>query len=422
MAIERLQSREEQDQQLDHTRRDASPNKGRGISDLCIYQYQLLHDLQQQEVQRQREGKKIALAEGKDPSNVGEDGKPVEKQIVLSKCYDKDNPGLAGGGAEGAKKTILESFLEVSANIADIASKVAPEPVTRYALKALKTVLQMMQKNRESVVLNEKLDNLSNKDYYTASRLFNDVNYMQQPDNRKATLNDSTRLFVSTIDAVKDGFIRTASMFYAGACNDLRGEPVAAMNYFEEAYKTGREQLDQITKNMNKLCNLFKPKKRAEMEDQLQRLRQLMENFEERKKNLKERIDNYPSSSTVTQTLPLQHRIHELESINQARNQKIHKLKKRLQDIIQCLEHKSFQHEDHGNSTKRIQEYFDSGWNDLCNGLHKKARDNFSLVIALDGNHAQAYAYRGMACLELGRFEDAQADFTQALNLKEDYF
>ena len=94
--------------------------------------------------QQQSKGKELALAEWKDIFNgiaIGENGKPVEKQIVLSKCYSKDNTGLAGGGLEEVE-TVLESFLEVSANIADIASKVAPEPITHYTFEALKAVLQ----------------------------------------------------------------------------------------------------------------------------------------------------------------------------------------------------------------------------------------------------------------------------------------
>ncbi len=85
MEVERLQSREEQDQQLDQTHRDASPNKGRGVRDFWMHQCQL-NDIQQQEVQRQRKGKELALVEGKDPL-IGEDGKPVEKQIILSERY-----------------------------------------------------------------------------------------------------------------------------------------------------------------------------------------------------------------------------------------------------------------------------------------------------------------------------------------------
>src|SRR5690349_16411297 len=100
MPTERLQPREEQDQHLDQTNRDASPNKNR-VRDHCILQYQR-YDNQQQEVWQQREGK--ALAEWKDPFNkvaIGEDGKPMEKQIILPERYARLAGGVTG---------ILETF------------------------------------------------------------------------------------------------------------------------------------------------------------------------------------------------------------------------------------------------------------------------------------------------------------------------
>ncbi len=357
MPVERLQSREEQDQQSDQTHRDASPNKKR-VHDHCMLQYQ----------RYDRKGKELALVEEEGPLNgvvVRGDGK---KQIILRDHYDKDHPGLAGGGLQGAGAA-LESMLEFFTNFADFASNIAPDPATHLAMMALKTVLQMIQKNRENAVTNEKLDKLGNNPYYTASRLLNDVNYLQQPDNRKTTLDDSTTLFVSAIDVVKDGFMRTASMFYAGVCNDLREEPVAALKYFEEAYDTGCKQLLQTTEDIKELrYNPFKRGQRKRMEVQLQQFEKFMAYLEERKEHLRRQIENSPFSSTVTQENRDAMGIQELESINQALQrdkqnlsnqlkQEMQNLKKKLQEMTQLLEQQSFQQGDHGASTSRTSSF-----------------------------------------------------------------
>ncbi len=460
--IERLQSREGQKQQLDQTNRGTSSSKK---GDFWRRQCQLYDN------QQQSKGKELALAEWKDPFNgiaIGEGGKPVERQIVLSKCYGKDNPGLAGGGLEEVG-TVLESFLEVAANIADIASKVAPEPVTHYAMTALKEVLHMIQNKRDNAIFNEKLDKLSNKSYNTASRLLGDVSYMQKPDNRDNAINTSADLFVSAIDTIKDGFMRTASMFYAGMGNDLRGEPIVAMQYFEEAYKTGHEQLSKTKEALNNLIYKLRKNKKAKMEAQLQDFSQFMEFINDKKEHLKKRIENshytYTPSSTVTQENRYMIRnIQELSSNNQMlrhenqflinqRNQEISKIENKLKEIIQHLEQQSFQQGDHRASTsgmsslargeaspsstgrewtnhrdatadlgEEIQKYFASGRDNDRKGQFEEARDDFSRVIALDGNHMKAFMCRGMAHMELGKLRDAQADFTQVLNLRKDCF
>ena len=71
---------------------------------------------------------------------------------------------------------------------------------------------------------------------------------------------------------------------------------------------------------------------------------------------------------------------------------------------------------------KRIQKYFASGRDNDRKGQFEEARDDFSQVIALDGNHMKAFMCRGMAHMELGKFRDAQADFTEVLNLEKGLF
>ena len=49
------------------------------------------------------------------------------------------------------------------------------------------------------------------------------------------------------------------------------------------------------------------------------------------------------------------------------------------------------------------------GMEHLRAGQRQKARDDFSRVIALDGNHAESFAHRGVAYLEMGQSELAEA-------------
>ena len=291
MAIERLQSRAEQNQQLDQTCKNDPFSKKRAIDDLWKHQCQL------SDLQRQSKGKELALTEEEEPL-IGEDGKPVDKQIVLSEHYNKDNPGLAGGGGGN----VLESILDFSVDFADFVSKIIHEPIAKSAMMALKTVLQMIQKNKEHqerAAIREELDRLIRCHYNIASRLLRNVNLMQEPDNIAKTLDASSNLFETAREVEKDGFIRTASMFYAGVCYELRREPPVAMLYFEEAYNTGNEQLTQTTEAIDAMkWNPFKQEKRAEMKKQLQDFRQFMEYIKWRKDHLKIRVENSTSAST----------------------------------------------------------------------------------------------------------------------------
>ncbi len=79
MAIERLQSHKEPDQQSEHMNKDASASKTYDfLRSQCQRRQQ---EVQQQEVQQQSKGKELALVEEKVSLNgvvIGEDGKPVE--------------------------------------------------------------------------------------------------------------------------------------------------------------------------------------------------------------------------------------------------------------------------------------------------------------------------------------------------------
>ncbi len=172
MAIERLQSREKQDQQSEHMNKDASAGKKYDFlrSQCQRQQHEVqqqeaqLHNNLQQEVQRQSKGKELALVEEKASLNgvvIGEDGKPMEKQIILLEHYDKDNPGLAGGAGNAeelseATKSIftnLEALLNTADTVLNAADKVSMDPASKLVIGVLKAAMQ----KRKDDELNKKL-------------------------------------------------------------------------------------------------------------------------------------------------------------------------------------------------------------------------------------------------------------------------
>ena len=66
-----------------------------------------------------------------------------------------------------------------------------------------------------------------------------------------------------------------------------------------------------------------------------------------------------------------------------------------------------------------IQKYYNSGMQDIRDKQYEQAWDNFHRVIALDGNHAEAFAGRAAACLGMEQYPEAIADFDQVLERDE---
>jgi len=97
MPTDISRSREGENRRSDQTstRRVSSPKSGR-IRDFATHQYQIS--------EQQSNGKGPAPAERKNLRAIGEDGQPVEKQIMLSNRYDRDRPGLAGGNDHEASQ------------------------------------------------------------------------------------------------------------------------------------------------------------------------------------------------------------------------------------------------------------------------------------------------------------------------------
>ncbi len=186
MPTERFQPCKEQDQHLDQTNRDASPSKTCDFWRRQCQRYDnqqqevQLHDNQPQEVWQQREGKALALVEEKDTLNgvvIGENGKPIEKQIVLSDDYGKDNPGLAGGAGDLSKidQSIcnnLEAMLNATDAVLDVADKFTMDPASKLVIGILKAAMQKRRDDKLDEALaaiSGKLDDLLLGYYHTAS-------------------------------------------------------------------------------------------------------------------------------------------------------------------------------------------------------------------------------------------------------------
>jgi serine/threonine protein kinase len=65
----------------------------------------------------------------------------------------------------------------------------------------------------------------------------------------------------------------------------------------------------------------------------------------------------------------------------------------------------------------QIDEHYKSGEKHIQNKRYDKAYDDLTRVIAMDGNHARAFAYRGAAYLGMKQLNEAMADLNQALKL-----
>ncbi len=226
--VERLQSREEQDQRLDQTRRDASSNKDRGVRDFCIRQYQL-HDLQRQEVQQQRESKEPAPSEEKDPLNevaIGTDGKPIEKQVNPQEHYDNNYPGVP----ESAN--FMKSICDV---LSDSNAKLNSGSVSRFILKYMVNMIR-----EESA---EQKDMLIGGHYKDGLKLLERAEKLDDDKGRQTSIEKAAIQFISASDVkYGTGFMQAKSMFYTAVCYHLLGKRDTAMNWYGEAYQKGYEQ------------------------------------------------------------------------------------------------------------------------------------------------------------------------------------
>ena len=231
MVIERLQSHEEQDLQLEQTHRDASPNKNRGVRDFWKHQCQL-RDLQQQEIQQRREGKEPAPAEEKDLLNgvaIGEDGK-----LVLSDCYDKDNPGLAGGVVEPVLTPLL--------------LKAAAE----WAIKGVLDWVKGKVWKKESVEQN-MLGILIGRDFKIGLAYLDDARDAPNDTMQNKWIEKAHEKFMEASYTETGSAQQAKSMFCTAVCYHLLGAHDLAIKWFEKTQEKG----DGLNKDEVKEIEVF---------------------------------------------------------------------------------------------------------------------------------------------------------------------
>ncbi len=218
MAIERLQSREEQDQRLDQTRRGASSSEKREIGDFLRHQCQLSD-------KQQSKGKE-AIAEGKDQFSgvaIGEDGKRVEKQIVLRDHYDKDHPGLAGGVTG-----VLETFTTAAVGWA----------VKEGLSKLWGFGKNMIMGKKESA--EDKLDRLFMSYYETGLNHLENATMIQDDQRREGSIHRAADSFIAAANLIETGcFVKAKSMLSVAGCFHLLGEYDVAKHWLEQAHEEG---------------------------------------------------------------------------------------------------------------------------------------------------------------------------------------
>jgi tetratricopeptide (TPR) repeat protein len=392
MAIERLQSRTEQNQQLDQECRDNFSSKKRGIGDFWKHQCQL------SDPQQQCKGKELALTEEED-TLIGEDGKHPEKQIVLSECYVKDHPGLAGG-AGGAE--IVQRICSAMEAMLKVADKLAADPVSRLVVTALNTIWKMAQKNKENkdrAAMNAKLDKLLHSPYEIALSLLDKANTLKASNHdkdikiREDSLFNAALNFMSASNNVDDGFIKTLSMFYAGVCYDLLGTSGThncAMDEYNKAYTNGHALWNESVENMHFLCcapPTGEPGANKMVDQLVDFYQQLME-------PLKRIVENYSSTSD-----------------NAASTSK-----------FAVGDRKYLTLKSIPRSEGAIKNFCDSAKIRCETRQYKEAIDDYSRALALyGGNNANALRSRGEARRLLGQYDNALHDFTDSLKIEPNH-
>jgi tetratricopeptide (TPR) repeat protein len=280
MAIERSLSREVQNQQSDQTGRDASASK------TCDF---WRRQCQRNDNQQQSKGKELALPKGKDPFNgvaIGEDGKPVEKQIILSERYDKDHQGLPGAGRGGkAVKFIVTMMLDNAIYLG-------------YD--------QLVEMIRGDAV-EEKLDRMIRSRFETGAELLEDAKRIKDPELKRQRFAEAAKKFISASKVENDGFMQAKAMFYTGVCYHLLGEQDAAMKWHQKAYDKTYNLGEEAVKTIEDLrteqepllhsdsyilsgANNMNQNRQNELMGQLQEIREFLE-------PIKELIEKSPSTS-----------------------------------------------------------------------------------------------------------------------------
>ena len=226
---------------------------------------------------------------------IDEHGNPMEK-LILSKCYDKDNPGLAGGGLEDIFETFFDAIIHLS-----------PEVITRLIAMVGKTIIEA-KKNKER---DKKIDQISNQlgdiihsNYNTALSYLKHVDLIKYNKSdyyiktRCDELEKASDCFIAASSLESDEFMQAKAMVYAGVCYELRDMREIARHEYGRAYNRGNELWQQKTEEIKKIKRspFIKREKRTEIENQLLDFDQFMD-------HLRKLVHEYPAISASSSTM-----------------------------------------------------------------------------------------------------------------------
>jgi len=321
-------------------------------------------------------------------------GKPVEKRIVLSERYGKDNPGLAGGAGD-----VLESTESICSSILALSDKLASDPATKLVVTVLKTILEVRQKekeNQERAAINQKLDRLIGFHYKSASDLLVQATHGIQEEKRKTKwIEDAAKRFTDAANVLdtsdvldSDSFMTTKSRFYAGTCYSMIKEPVSAKIEYEAAYKKGHEQWEQSCQEIERLRSLALGRGKSRAKEMENRLVDFYQQFMEPLKRL---IENRPPTS---------------DNAASTSYSTVGEFQRLTLKIIP-------------GSERAIRKLYASGDNHRLAGREKEAIDDYSRVLILArGNHAEALRGRGEVKKMLGDYQGALTDLDKSLEIE----
>jgi WD40 repeat protein len=160
---------------------------------------------------------------------IGEDGKPVEKRVILSERYGKENPGLAGGVTG-----ILETFGTAAASWA----------VKEGLSKLWEFGKNMIMGKKESA--EEKLDRLFMSYYETGLNHLKNATMTQDDQRREGSIHRAADNFLTAANLIQTGcFVKAKSMLSVAGCHHLIGEYDVAQHWLEKAYEEGLAEYER---------------------------------------------------------------------------------------------------------------------------------------------------------------------------------
>ena len=195
------------EQRLNHTCRDASPNKKR-VRDHCILQYQ------------QSKGKELAQKASLNGVAIG------EKQIILRDHYDKDHPGLPGGVTG-----VLELFGTAAAGWS----------IKQGLSKLWEFGKNMIMGKKESS--EDKLERFFTSFYTTGLAHIKDATNTHDDKQQVYHIREAANNFMTAVNTIKTGdFVKAKSMLSIAACNHWLREYDVAEDWLNQAYEEGRAE------------------------------------------------------------------------------------------------------------------------------------------------------------------------------------